>query len=106
MLWQVSDKTRTERAMGGVDMIGRRKQFIGVDMAKLRSLSVLLGAAALLALAAPTAARATDHKPAACEDHTPHEIRMVKVAPGVELEVLDWGGRGKALVLLAEAVPG
>ena len=43
---------------------------------------------------------ATDHKPAACEDHTPHEIRMVKVAPGVELEVLDWGGTGKAMVLL------
>ena len=25
---------------------------------------------------------------------------MVKVAPGVELEVLDWGGTGKAMVLL------
>ena len=32
--------------------------------------------------------------------HTPHKIRMVKVAPGVELEVLDWGGTGKAMVLL------
>ena len=63
-------------------------------------LSLLLGAVALLTLGAPAAAWATDHKPAACEDHTPHKIRMVKVAPGVELEVLDWGGKGKAMVLL------
>src|SRR6476661_6411475 len=60
----------------------------------------LLRAIALLALAMPTAAWATDHKLAACEDHTPHQARMVKVAPGVELEVLDWGGKGKAMVLL------
>lgn len=45
-------------------------------------------------------ARAADRIPAACVDHTPHKIRMVKVAPGVELEVLDWGGSGKAMVLL------
>ena len=60
----------------------------------------LLRAVALLAFGAPTAAWATDHKPAACEDHTPHKIRIVKVAPGVELEVVDWGGTGKAMVLL------
>ena len=34
---------------------------------------------------------------------TPHKIRLVKVAPGVELEVLDWGGKGKAMVLLTGA---
>ena len=28
---------------------------------------------------------------------------MVKVAPGVELEVLDWGGKGTAMVLLTGA---
>ena len=60
----------------------------------------LLGAVALLSFGAPTTARAADRKPAACEDHTPHTIRFVKVAPGVELEVLDWGGTGKAMVLL------
>ena len=38
---------------------------------------------------------ASDFKPAACTDTTPHEIRMVRVAPGVELEVLDWGGRAR-----------
>ena len=60
----------------------------------------ILGAVALLAFAVPTAARALDFKPAACADNTPHKIRFVKVAPGVELEVLDWGGTGKAMVLL------
>jgi pimeloyl-ACP methyl ester carboxylesterase len=67
----------------------------------MRSLRLsLLGAVALLTFGAPTAARASDHKPAACVDNTPHKMRMVKVAPGVELEVLDWGGSGEAMVLL------
>jgi len=68
-----------------------------------RRIGLLLVAMALLALGAPAAAWATDRKPAVCEDHTPHKIRMVKVAPGVELEVLDWGGKGKAMVLLTGA---
>ena len=68
-------------------------------MAELLRLA-LSGAVALLTLGAPTAGWATDHKPAACEDNTPHKIRMVRVAPGVELEVVDWGGTGKAMVLI------
>ncbi|MEO8726239.1 MAG: alpha/beta hydrolase [Acidobacteriaceae bacterium] len=60
----------------------------------------LLGVVALLMFGAQTAVWATEHKPAACEDQTPHQIRMVRVAPGVELEVLDWGGTGKTMVLL------
>ena len=43
---------------------------------------------------------ASDFKPAACVDNTPHKIRIVTVAPGVELQVLDWGGKGAAMVLL------
>jgi pimeloyl-ACP methyl ester carboxylesterase len=39
-------------------------------------------------------------KPAACDDPTPHKVRFVEVAPGVKLQVLDWGGSGRALVLL------
>jgi pimeloyl-ACP methyl ester carboxylesterase len=39
-------------------------------------------------------------KPAACVDATPHTIRFVTVAPGVELEVIDWGGAGATMVLL------
>ncbi|MFO1040122.1 MAG: hypothetical protein U1E45_25035, partial [Geminicoccaceae bacterium] len=61
---------------------------------------LLLVALALLALGAPAAAWATDHEPAACADHTPHEVRFVEVAPGVRLEVLDFGGSGEPMVLL------
>ncbi len=34
-------------------------------------------------------------------DPSPHKVQMVAVEDGVDLEVLDWGGRGRALVLLA-----
>ncbi len=34
-------------------------------------------------------------------DSSPHTVRMVAVAPGASLEVLDWGGTGRPLVLLA-----
>ena len=33
-------------------------------------------------------------------DSTPHSVQMILVEPGVKLEVLDWGGSGKSLVLL------
>jgi pimeloyl-ACP methyl ester carboxylesterase len=33
-------------------------------------------------------------------DPSPHQVRMVQVAPGVQLEVLDWGGKGRDVVLL------
>ena len=34
-------------------------------------------------------------------DPSPHQLRWVTVEPGVRLEVLDWGGSGRPLVLLA-----
>ena len=34
-------------------------------------------------------------------DPSPHRVRFVTVAPGVSLEVLDWGGAGPPLVFLA-----
>jgi pimeloyl-ACP methyl ester carboxylesterase len=34
-------------------------------------------------------------------DPSPHRVRFVTVAEGVELEVLDWGGDGPALIFLA-----
>jgi non-heme chloroperoxidase len=34
-------------------------------------------------------------------DASPHTVRMVAIAPGTVLEVLDWGGTGRPLVLLA-----
>ncbi len=38
---------------------------------------------------------------AAWQDPSPHQVRFVTVQPGVKLEVLDWGGSGRPLVLLA-----
>jgi pimeloyl-ACP methyl ester carboxylesterase len=55
-----------------------------------------LGIAAMLLLS--TAAGAAP--PPACQDTTPHKVQMVPVAPGVNLEVLDWGGSGETMVLL------
>jgi pimeloyl-ACP methyl ester carboxylesterase len=37
----------------------------------------------------------------ACCDPSEHTVRFVTVEPGVQLEVLDWGGTGEPLVLLA-----
>ena len=34
-------------------------------------------------------------------DPSPHKVKFVTVAPGVKLEVLDWGGNGPPLVFLA-----
>jgi non-heme chloroperoxidase len=34
-------------------------------------------------------------------DPSPHQVRFVQVAPGVSLEVLDWGGSGPPVVFLA-----
>jgi pimeloyl-ACP methyl ester carboxylesterase len=51
---------------------------------------------ALLLVAIPAAAQQADGK-----DPSPHTIRLVAVDDTVELEVLDWGGTGPALVLLA-----
>jgi pimeloyl-ACP methyl ester carboxylesterase len=62
-----------------------------------KRLRTWLLAAAALAAAAPGSA---DGRPAACVDDTPHEVRMVRVAPGVTLEVIDWGGTGAPMVLL------
>jgi non-heme chloroperoxidase len=45
-----------------------------------------------------TRERATSN---ACRcDTSGHKVRFVTVEPGVQLEVLDWGGRGETLVLL------
>jgi pimeloyl-ACP methyl ester carboxylesterase len=34
-------------------------------------------------------------------DASPHKVSFVEVEPGVKLEVLDWGGTGRPLILLA-----
>ncbi len=57
----------------------------------------LLQRAALVALAAPFLCA----QPAPWKDPSPHRVQFVRVEDGVQLEVLDWGGAGPALVLLA-----
>jgi pimeloyl-ACP methyl ester carboxylesterase len=52
-------------------------------------------ACALLA-AAPAWSQTADWR-----DASPHKTTLVEVEEGVRLEVLDWGGSGRALVLLA-----
>jgi pimeloyl-ACP methyl ester carboxylesterase len=61
-------------------------------------LSVLLsGPIVSIALLAP----AVTPPPAPWQDPSPHRVRFVAVEGDVELEVLDWGGAGRPLVLLA-----
>ncbi|HEY4212433.1 MAG TPA: alpha/beta hydrolase [Steroidobacteraceae bacterium] len=54
--------------------------------------------AALTLSCAPGFARAT---PASFKDPSPHKARWVDVGKEVTLEVLDWGGSGQPIVLLA-----
>lgn len=40
-------------------------------------------------------------QPAAWVDPSPHRTRLVRVAPGVDIEVVEWGGTGAPLVFIA-----
>jgi non-heme chloroperoxidase len=46
-------------------------------------------------------ATTTQHEPAPWHDPSPHRIQFVTVDEGVQLEVLDWGGSGRPLILLS-----
>src|SRR4051794_19215958 len=35
------------------------------------------------------------------KDSSPHRVQFISVEEGVQLEVLDWGGNGRPIVLLA-----
>jgi non-heme chloroperoxidase len=50
-----------------------------------------------LLVATPTSTQ----PPASWQDPSPHAVRFVEVDRKVRLEVLDWGGRGRPIVLLA-----
>jgi hypothetical protein len=50
----------------------------------------------LFALAPPASPQQTEWK-----DASPHTTRFVTVEDGVQLEVLDWGGSGQPILLLA-----
>ncbi len=52
-------------------------------------------------LAASGSAVAQSAAPRSWADPSPHRVRFVSAAPGVRLEVLDWGGSGPPLVFLS-----
>jgi pimeloyl-ACP methyl ester carboxylesterase len=47
------------------------------------------------------AAASQQNSPPSWTDASPHAVRFVQVAPGVSLEVLDWGGSGRPLIFLS-----
>jgi non-heme chloroperoxidase len=57
--------------------------------------NMMLCLVALLALSA-SVAHSQDQT-----DRSPHTVQLVTVEPGVQLEVLDWGGTGRPMVFLA-----
>jgi non-heme chloroperoxidase len=78
----------------------RLAPFSTASFALVMALLVMLLLLGVLSLAAGASAGRT---PTAWTDPSPHKVRMVDVAPGVTVEVLDWGGEGRAVVLLAGA---
>lgn len=62
----------------------------------------LISASALVGLVAATGLVAANDD-VSCFDTSPHKTTFVTVEPGVQLEVLDWGGRGEPMVLLTGA---
>ena len=55
----------------------------------------------LLAISIASPAATCPEKPATWTDPSHHKLLFVTVAPDVKLEVLEWGGTGRPLVLLA-----
>lgn len=60
-----------------------------------------LGAMALWSLAAGLLLAQQQAPPATVKDASPHTVFFIPVDRGVQLEVLDWGGVGRPVVLLA-----
>lgn len=60
----------------------------------------LVGPLVLVSLAAGLTAPGDPASKVSCFDTSPHQTTFVTVAPNVQLEVLDWGGPGRVIVLL------
>lgn len=67
---------------------------------RFRAPAVTLGALGLLAVIS-AGPRDDQIRVPEWKDPSPHQVLRVTVAPGVELEVLDWGGKGEPLVFLS-----
>ena len=75
---------------------GQELQPQGRERRAIKRLLVCL--ASLFWLAGPLACT---QAPASWHDPSPHRVQFVTVEQGVQLEVLDWGGSGRNVVLLA-----
>lgn len=78
--------------------VGSPGPFTGLPLAAVLA---VLGMLALLGFLILAAATLHGQAAAAWTDPSPHQVRRVTVAPNVELEVLDWGGAGRDVVLLS-----
>jgi pimeloyl-ACP methyl ester carboxylesterase len=67
----------------------------------VRSAAVRMVAVASLAALGACAQAPAPRRAAPWSDPSPHRVSFVTTAPGVRLEVLDWGGRGPPLVFLS-----
>src|SRR5580765_2965252 len=65
------------------------------------SFLIRICAIAVLCILTSSARPMTPLLAATWHDPSPHRITFVTVDDGVKLEVLDWGGNGRAVVLLA-----
>jgi hypothetical protein len=63
-----------------------------------RSFVGIMPIAVLLVTGSPAQVTSRDTPVAA--DNSPHHMQFITVEPGVELEVLDWSGAGRPLILL------
>jgi len=69
--------------------------------ATMRTRSLLLICVVVTTCAGQNVANRQSLAPAPWQDPAPHTVRFVEVEHNVRLEVLDWGGSGRPLVLLA-----
>jgi non-heme chloroperoxidase len=83
----------TVALLAGGAVAGRRTVVIAVPFA----VAVGLAASALFVIAATSSASAQQNE---WRDPSPHRSSLVTVDAGVQLEVLDWGGSGRGLLLM------
>lgn len=67
---------------------------------KLRGFPIIAVVVGLLAVF-PPGAHTLERESSVWQDPSHHRVQFVTVEPGVRLEILDWGGSGRPLVLLA-----
>src|SRR4051812_37297702 len=81
---------------GPVSQIGRHKMTLQASL--FNRISVALG---VLVVHTCLASVARAQEPGAWRDPSKHDVKFITVDTDVQLEVLDWGGTGRNIVLLA-----